>query len=119
MNTTGNETNGIEFRKLRRPSSAERERVLAEWTASGRTKEEMAAATGWSPHTLYRWWLQANNVKPKRTPKPMLNVPPPAQPVRQAWAAEIMIGAGATSVRLSPSCAPSWAGELVRALKPC
>ena len=119
MNTTDDNTNGTEIRKLRRPGSAERERVLAEWAASGRRIEEIAATTGWSRHTLYRWRQLAR--KGKRVKKAaipaLLAVPRPAEPSGR-WAAEVTIGSTMT-VRLAAGCAPAWAGQLVRELKPC
>ena len=34
------------------PEPGERERVVAEWAATGKKVEEMAVATGWSVYTL-------------------------------------------------------------------
>ena len=86
MNTTTSES-GTDEGKLarpRRPEAGERERVVAEWAASGKTVDEMAAKTGWSTFTLYRWRLDAGQGKrsrPKVAPSPptkLLSVPRPA-----------------------------------------
>lgn len=119
MNTTGDEAEGSEVRKKRRPTKVERERILAEWAASGRTQEEMAALTGWSRHTLLRWRQVANGASAKKTAKAMLDVPPPPGRFREVWAAEIIWGRETMSVRLSAGCRPNWAGDLVRELKSC
>jgi transposase-like protein len=124
MNTTTTE-NGTNERKITRPrwpAPGERERVVAEWAASGKTVEEMAAQTGWSTHTLYRWRLDVRHGRggsgatPSR-PK-LLPVPKPASGAPGAWAAEVAIGTG-ISMRLSAVCPPAWVGQLVRELKSC
>lgn len=95
---------------------------MAEWAASGKTVEEMAAATGWSPYTLYRWRQEARAGRGSKAAMPpppkLLAVPKPVSAGPGAWAAEVVIGAG-MSVRLSAGCPAAWAGELVRELRPC
>ena len=127
MNTTTATENGTEDRKitrLRRPEPGERERVVAEWAASGKSVEEVAALTGWSPYTLYRWRLdagQGKRSKPKPAPSSqpkLVAVPRPTSLATGAWAAEVTVSPG-VSVRLSSSCSPAWAGHLVRELKSC
>jgi transposase-like protein len=125
MNTTTieNETNEAKVKTRRHPEPGERVRVLAEWATSGKTVEEMVAATGWSSYTLYRWRAEAGQgkrTKPKAPPPPrpkMLAVPKPTAAAPGTWAAEVLIGS--VSVRLSAGCPVTWAGQLVRELKPC
>jgi transposase-like protein len=103
----------------RRPEAGERERILAEWATSGRTVEEMAAATGWTTWTLYRWRAEARGVqRPRRrtTERAMVAVPPPA--VSGIWVAEIQCDHG-WSLRLAGGCCPTWAGQLARELQRC
>lgn len=105
----------------RRPEPGERERVLADWAASGRTVEQMAAATGWSTYTLYRWRHTAGarkspKIKPAKRPS-LLPVPKPPSAVTGSWAAEVAIGT--VSVRLSPGSPVGWIGQLVRELRSC
>jgi transposase-like protein len=108
----------------RRLDAGERVRVLSEWAASGRTVEEMAAATGWSAYTLYRWRQEAGQGRRahRRTVKPtsqrLVAVPKPPLTNHGSWVAEIVIGAG-LSVRLSPSCPAAWAGQVIRELRSC
>ncbi len=102
----------------RRPQAEERERILAEWAASGRTVEEIAAATGWTTWTLYRWRAEARGAKRPRRRAPertMVAVPPP---VNGRWAAEIQTGRGWT-LRLASGCCPAWAGQLAQELHRC
>jgi transposase-like protein len=122
MNTTTaeNKTDETRVSSHRRPATGERERVVAEWASSGKTVDEMAAATGWSPYTLYRWRLdagQGKRSKPKVATEPRLLVV--AKPAAAGvWAAEVVIGAG-VSLRLSAGCPSGWAAELVRELRRC
>lgn len=114
-NAAANESSG----ERRRPQAGERERILAEWAASGRTVEEMAAATGWTTWTLYRWRAESRGVQRPRRRAPeraLVAVPPPA--VRGTWAAEIQAGHGWT-LRLTGGCCPAWAGQLARELQRC
>ncbi len=124
MNTTTREngTNEGKITRPRWPAPGERERVVAEWAASGKTVEEMAAQTGWSTHTLYRWRLDVRHGKGRNgatasRPK-LLAVPKPTSAAPGAWAAEVMIACG-ISVRLAEGCSASWAGRLLRELKVC
>ena len=127
MNTTTTIGNGASepnvIRKLRRPEAEERERILAEWAATGKSVGEMAAATGWSAFTLYRWRHEAgrgrrSKARRKRMSAPsMLVVPKPTSPPASVWAAEVAIGG--ISLRLATGCPASWAAELVRELRPC
>lgn len=104
----------------RRPQPGERERVVAEWAVSGKTVEQMAAETGWSIYTLYRWRLDAREAKAgKGTAKPrLLAVPKPEAVVYGGWAAEVTIGNG-LSMRVGAGCAPRWVGEMMRELRRC
>ena len=94
---------------------------MAEWAASGKSAEEMAAITGWSPYTLYRWRLDAGLGKKAKGASPLraklLPVPKPSSPVAGAWVAEVTVAG--MSVRLAAGCPPSWVGQLVRELQPC
>jgi transposase-like protein len=123
MNTTtieNGENNGAGERhpKRRRPSPGERERILAHWAREGRTVEEMAAASGWSTHTLYRWRHEASKKRRREsTPAPrLIAVPKPSAP-STPWAAELAIGA--VSLRLGPGSPAAWVADLIRALKSC
>lgn len=104
----------------RRPEPGERERVVAEWAASGKTVDQMAAETGWSIYTLYRWRLDAREAKAgKETAEPrLLAVPKPERVGHGGWAAEVTIGNG-LSMRLAAGCAPRWAAEMMRELRRC
>jgi len=104
----------------RSPEPGERERVVAEWAATGKKVEEMAVATGWSVYTLYRW---RSDIRAEKTPKQtcatkLLAVPKPVSAMCGAWAAEVTMGSG-LSVRLSAGCTPAWAAQLVGELKRC
>jgi transposase-like protein len=120
MNTTTIE-NGAEEAKPngRRAQPAERAQVLAEWAASGKSAGAMAAITGWSTYTLYRWKNEAAREKrPLRVKRPeLVAVPKPKGATQGGWAAEIAIGAA--SVRLSAGCPADWIGQLVRELRSC
>jgi len=121
--TTEGEATGSDVRgRLGRPARGERERVLSEWAASGRTVEETAAATGWSKHTLYRWRRDAATQRRRRQQKvpkiaPLVAVPKPVSPASGNWAAEVTIGR--IGLRLAASCPVGWAAELIRELAPC
>jgi transposase-like protein len=125
MNTTTTEaeTTGSDVRgRLGRPARGERERVLSEWAASGRTVDETAAATGWSKHTLYRWRRDAapqGRRRPQKVPKnaPLVAVPKPVAAASGNWAAEVTIGR--IGLRLAASCSAEWAAQLIRELAPC
>ena len=113
------ESTGERSAGRRRPQAGERERILAEWAASGRTVEEIAVATGWTTWTLYRWRAEARGpARPRRrTPKrALVAVPPPK--VSTAWSAEILSGRG-WSLRLADGCCPAWAGQVARELNRC
>lgn len=117
--TTGNGTNHGVAPQGRRPAPGERERILAEWASSGRSLEEMAAMTGWSRHSLYRWQRQAakgRSPTARLAPAKLVAVPRPAA-VTGPWAAEI--GLGRAVVRVAAGCPAKWIAEVVEALKPC
>lgn len=79
----------------RRPQARERERIVEEWTASGRTVEEMAAATGWTRWTMYRWRAEAREGRRPRkrdSERTMMAVPRP--PDGDGWVAELQAGQG-------------------------
>lgn len=123
MNTTTTGSGEVEGngRNARRPTSGETEQVLAEWAASGKTVWEVAAETGWSIHTLYRWRREARRPKMTTaavhaTSAKLLAVPKPSAPMG-GWSAELMIGV--VSVRLSAGAPVDWVGQLVRELKSC
>lgn len=123
--TTGSGTDERVVPGGRRPTPGERERVLSEWATSGRSVVEMAASTGWSLHTLYRWRRDAGQAVRRRavvtesssTP-PLLPVPKPAERAATGWTAEVVTGMG-VSVRLSADCPAGWAAALVRELSAC
>ena len=107
---------------FRHPEPGERERVLSDWAASGRTVEETAAATGWSKHTLYRWRRDAaphGRRRRQKVPKvaPLVAVPKPVSPASGSWAAEVTIGR--IGLRLAAGCSAEWAAQLIRELAPC
>lgn len=103
-----------------RPGPDERAGILAEWAKSGRTVEEMARATGWSPWTLYRWRAKAGGgVGPRRRRRSaaaLVAVPAPVGTT--AWPAEI-VTVGGVRLRLTTACTPEWAVQLVRGLERC
>ena len=121
--TTGNDTGEPKINgRPRRPMPGERERILAEWATSGMPVDEMAAQTGWSPYTLYRWRLDAGGGKAPKGARPskakLLAVPRPTSLATGVWAAEVAMSSG-ISVRLSAGSAPAWIAQLVRELKSC
>jgi hypothetical protein len=123
MNTTGTGTEELEATggDARRPPLGKIEQVLAEWAASGKTVREVAAETGWSIHTLYRWRRDARRPKSttaagSATSAKLLAVPKPGG-VEGGWSAELAIGV--VSVRLSAGVPVDWVGRLVRELKSC
>lgn len=110
--------NGGEVER-RRPQTGERERIVAEWAASGRTVEEMSAATGWTTWTLYRWRAEAREGKrPRRRDSERAMVAVPRPPAGGVWVAELQVGQGWT-LRLAGGCCPAWAGQLARELSRC
>ena len=123
MNPTITESGSGErkARGRRSPEPGERERVVAEWAATGKKVEEMAVATGWSAYTLYRW---RSDIRATKAPKKqeggtkLLAVPKPVSTMSGAWAAEVMMGSG-LSVRLLAGCTRAWAAQLVGELKRC
>ena len=122
MNPTITESGSGErkARGRRSPEPGERERVVAEWAATGKKVEEIAVATGWSVYTLYRW---RSDIRAEKTPEPacrteLLPVPKPASAMSGAWAAEVMMGSG-LSLRLLAGCTPAWAAQLLGELKRC
>lgn len=123
MNTaaTGSGELEVNGRNARRPASGEIEQVLAEWAASGKTVRQVAAETGWSIHTLYRWRRDARRPKTtmaaaNATSAKLLAVPRPSVSMA-GWSAELIVGA--MSVRLTAGCPVDWVGRLVRELKAC
>lgn len=103
----------------RRPGTDERAVILAEWVKSGRTVEEMARATGWSPWTLYRWRAKARGVgRPRRGRSTAALVAVPAPVGTTAWPAEI-VTVGGVRLRLTTACTPEWVVQLVRGLERC
>ena len=122
MNPTKTESGSRERRTIgrRRPEPGERERVVAEWVASGKKVEEMAVVTGWPACTLYRWRsdLREKKALKQACTTKLLPVPKPAFAMSGAWAAEVTVGSG-LSVRLSAGCTPEWAAQLVGELKRC
>lgn len=103
----------------RRPAPGERERILAEWASTGRSLEEMAAASGWSTHSLYRWRREAakgRSPTARRAPAKLVAVPRPAAAMGP-WAAEI--GLGRRVLRVAAGCPAKWIAEVVEALQPC
>lgn len=121
MNTTTSENGTTETnaRAPRRPDAGERARVLAEWAANGRSVKEMAAATGFSTHTLYRWRHEAGRRRRVALPaRPALIAVPKPATSWGIWAAEVEIGTG-LKLRLSAGCPPGWTGQVVRELRSC
>ena len=96
----------------------ERARVLALWTKSGLSAEEVARRTGVSRSSLGRW-KRARGATPRTvtamTPSPAL-VEVPA-PIVSAGVAEVTTRGGA--VRLFAAASPAWAAELIRELNRC
>ena len=122
MNTDEQEPTVARANGMRRVPEAEREKILTEWASSGRTVEEMAAATGWSRWTLYRWRAQARGEVPgsrrRAGERALVAVPAPVATASGEWAAELLTATG-IRVRLAASCAPAWAGQLARELNRC
>lgn len=89
--------------------------------ASGKTVWEVAAQTGWSIHTLYRWRREARGPKTMtaavNATKAKLMVVPTPSALIGGWSAELVIGA--VTVRLSSSAPVDWVRRLVRELKSC
>ena len=114
--------NGAEEREheSRRPEEGERERIIAEWAASGKTVRAMAVETGWSEWTLYRWRKRAQHggqnlgAKPRPAKRALVAVPAPAFGVAVA---EVMTRGGV--VRLWATASPAWAGQLIQELNRC
>lgn len=113
---------GVERKGRRRPQAEEREKILAAWAASGQGVEEVAAATGWTTWTLYRWRAEARGGAPvrRRRPveRPLVAVPLPAPAASGEWAAELLSVTG-VRVRLAAGCGPAWAAQLIRELNRC
>lgn len=111
-----------EIKGRRRPEANEREKILAAWAASGQAVEEVAAATGWSTWTLYRWRAEArgDGTPRRRSPgaRAMVAVPAPVAMASGEWAAELLTTTG-IRVRLAASCAPAWAAQLTMELDRC
>jgi transposase-like protein len=105
-----------------RPEASEREKILAEWAASGQTVREVAESTGWSTWTLYRWRAEARGDGTPRRRRPsergLVAVPAPVATANGEWAAELLTTTG-IRVRLAASCAPAWAAQLARELDRC
>lgn len=104
----------------RRPLSGEREKILAEWAASGKAVTTVAAETGWSEWTLYRWRERArrgeSNLAGKKKGWRGGLVAVPA-PVTGAAVAELTTRSGV--VRFFAPASPTWAAQFIRELSGC
>lgn len=122
MNTEETKPEVAEIEGRRRPQANEREKILAAWTASGQSVEEVAGATGWSTRTLYRWRAKARGDRMQgqrgRSERALVAVPAPMATASGEWAAEVLTTTG-IRVRLAANCAPGWAGQLARELNRC
>ena len=118
--------NTEDVKRKRRPVAGERESILAEWEKAGKTVNEMAASTGWSQWTLYRWRERARrgeaklggDNRVKRASQALVSVPAPTTTRGTLTiVAEVTTPQGV--VRLASGAAPSWASELIRELNRC
>ena len=101
--------------RRRRPSRAERERILARWSETGVSARELARQTGVSAASLFRWKHGARRQRAAPLTGPAL-VEVPA-PTNGGWAAEASTGCG--MLRFSGSASPQWAAQLLRELARC
>ncbi len=96
---------------------AERERIVALWSESGLSAEEVARRTGVSRASLGRWKRQLTVMAQPgvmRTPA-LVAVPRPIGGVDSV--AEVMTRGGA--VRFFAAATPAWAAQLIRELSRC
>ena len=120
MNTTSATSAESQANRPRRPLSGEREKILADWAASGKPVTTVAAETGWSEWTLYRWRERArrgeSNLggKKKGERGGMVAVPAPAS---GAAVAELTTRHGV--VRCFAPASPTWAAQFIRELNRC
>ena len=115
-----NDDNVLVIARPQRPhlGPEERARVLAQWTRSGLSAEEVARRTGVSRSSLGRWKrAQGATLRTVTvvTPSPAL-VEVPA-PLGGPGLAEVMTRGG--TVRLFAAASPAWAAELIRELNRC
>jgi predicted DNA-binding transcriptional regulator AlpA len=101
-------------RHLRR---SEREQIVALWSESGLSAEEVAQHTGVSRSSLWRWKHQCSTRSRPAVPRvaSLVEGPPPISGGLSV--AEVMTP-GAT-VRLFAAATPAWAGQLIRELNRC
>jgi hypothetical protein len=120
MNTGETKAGVAGSKGRRRPEATERDKILSAWAASGQTVGEVAAATGWSTWTLYRWRAEArgDGTPRLRRPRERALVAVPAPTASAEWAAELWTTTG-VRVRLAAGCAPAWAAQLTRELNRC
>ena len=115
-----NDDNVLVIARPQRPHlrPEERARVLALWTKSGLSAEEVARRTGVSRSSLGRWKrarsATSRTVSAVTRSPALVEVP---VPIGGTGLAEVMTRGG--TVRLFAAATPAWAAELIRELNRC